>query len=356
MKVRPGIKIGVLCFIVTGSFYFGRYFRFQEIGEAGDHGHVENEFGATEPNFGHWSSANADSFGRIQVSNDKLSHRAASEAARTFGELKEEEQRSNLMNRLGSLRDDLEKSSQPQEVVSDLLRDLNSMSGLQKLAMDGMLENKLAQLDPNDALPFAWISELYLRIQPSLQSQASVGGTYEERFFGILQYNARRMGIDVASELKSLPNSESGKIFKEKLIPELVVRIQDPYPELLESVPSETRDEIQQGVIETSARLNLYREEALNLYLNGEGLTGNHEAVVSRWFQDPAWFWGGANQIAAKIGDAPPGERRDTVLKELIPVLSANDAGNASEWSELIADPALRNRFLAETAGEDPLE
>ncbi|MFC7337206.1 hypothetical protein ACFQY0_08455 [Haloferula chungangensis] len=342
------IKGAAFCLLLIGSFLLGM--RYQS--------HItEDNLGSNSKEVTRKSSSNpasrASTKDETRDSGNVDQARSDGSGLR-FSEMTEQGQRTNLLQRLSSLKADLAASDQPDRIITEFLSDHASMNGLQKMAMEGMLENKLAEIDPDDPDPFHWLATIYSSIQPGLGAGTPYGETHEELFLGVLYSRAKQQGIDMIAGIEKIPDTESGTMFKMKFIPEMIVLGQDSYAELVDGMPLETRTEIQQGVMETSARHQIYREEALGLYLSEEGRSGNHEKLVSKWFQDPAWFWDRSNEIAERIAESPQGPRRDTVLKELIPILSHSDPEGAYGWTELVADPLLRSQLQADLPEEKP--
>lgn len=286
--------------------------------------------------------------GNVVEGGAKSHLRAEVVAEPSFSNLDQSAKIRNLMRRISRLHSDLDKEKDPGAVLGKIFEDVGELDSFGRIIIDGSIENQLARLDPERQNKLEWLSEVYPKIKKELDGFSLSGKSSAEHMFSLLVTNASRSGIDIYSEIGKIGDSSVRDSMVEGILPQLMIQNGDSYQEDLGRLKPSVRDRVYQNVMIGSAADQMYKNESLEIYLDGLGLPGVHNEIVDKWFGEPAWFWKNSKEISSKVAEAPMGERRDMVIRKIIDITKRSDSESARLWLPLIS-----SRELAETLSDE---
>lgn len=258
----------------------------------------------------------------------------------------------DVSRRISNLKDNLDRSSDPSRLMSELYRDMRALDSFARRAIYGALESELADLAADPEIGLGWLAGVFQEIAPEMQKFEFDGRRSEEHFFSFLAIRMGHRNIDAIEEISKIGNSELRRSLLIGVVPRLMMINEYGYDEDLASVEPSIIAGIYDKMFEITSKEGVYRSGAIDAYLSGLGGDGLHENAVSGWFRDKAWFWRNWEDLSEIIGDSAPGDRRDTVMKELVSILSANDTESARALLPLFSNAALVEDLSRQLDGE----
>jgi len=259
------------------------------------------------------------------------------------------EKHGDIIKRIGTLRHDLENSQDSAKLVADFLIDLSTLDD--HIVRDHFtlrFINQLAKIDKNQSEKYEWLSTLYPKIEKTLDFDLGQTRTLKNSLFGVLYACSYVSGIDPYEEALKIHDPNTRESFIVKLLPHMVTLNAYEYPDIMKTLSEQKQREVEQAVISESVANKAYRVQALDLYLGGGGLVGDHKDEIVKLMNDSAWFWKNSDQIGEIIENCERGERRDIAIENMMKRINRRDPEAARKWLDEIADPTRIQRLNSE--------
>lgn len=286
--------------------------------------------------------------GALEV-GDKASDNSNAKVSKSdFYRLDDREKFQNLTRRISNIRSEIESSRDPGALVAKIFSDMRTLDSFSRKTISGSLENQLAEIEPDSNAKLVWLAEVLPEIRYQLGSFSFDGKTSEQHTFSLLATNISSLGLNAEDEIGKIKDSGKKSLMVENLLPHLIIQTNDPHSEIIDALDAETKAQTFQNVFAASAAYKMYQSESLKIYLDGLGTAGLHEEVVSKWFNDPSWFWLNSERTAEMISQIAPGPRKDLVISALIKNIRKTDPESAKKWLPMISDDKLANRLSTE--------
>lgn len=253
-----------------------------------------------------------------------------------------------LSRRIRKLRENLQDSADPASLVSGFLEEVKHLNSYEFMALDAALENELAQLNLEDDAKYQWLADLLPRIKEPLENNRTDKGSSLDRLFSLLWVKSRAKGVDPYGELMKIENPATRADFQIGLLPVIITATGQSHGEIVDSLDNDTRAKVNQRIMELSATEKTYREQSLEMFLDGAGLPGTNESLVENWFSDTDWFWGNSAAIAETVGEADPSPRKDAAIERICRMVNPSDPVAAKQWCDSIADANRAERLRTE--------
>lgn len=308
---------------------------------------------AGTPPTAHSPGSTAGSSLRASFEDRASRQKRAPTSATAFHLLPPEEQAKNINLRLQHLREDLDSAPEPGGLLRKLFQDLDKLGPLHRAAFDGILENELARLDSKETEPMKWLTKVFPEISGILTARTYPNGTSaEDHVFDFLHTKSLSGHLNLLACIAQIDNPETKAEFQIELISRLIVSSGDTWQEQTDKLSSSVRAETEQRTMQLAARHKVYRAQAFEMYLRGDGVDGIHQDLVNSWFASPDWFWPSSTEFARTIAGTPPGPRRDEAIAGVIRLVGDADPDSTGQWLSMMSDQQRASSIRAALSNE----
>jgi hypothetical protein len=232
--------------------------------------------------------------------------------------------------------------------LSDLFTEIRFLEGLEKMAFQSSIENKLIDISFSKDDKLEWIADNYQTISKFFEEAPTNQKGYRnfgDQFSGQLYGRLLMEGLNPLNEIKSLADGESKNNLLAGILPHAIIAENENHSAIYEGLSKDVQVYVDQNTMELSALRGVYRTEALGKYLEGRGVPGVHEELPQKWFSSSDWILENAEQLEKVLGESKSSARRDRAIGEMVKTLSNVDRDAASGWIKQIKDRSYAEKI-----------